>query len=135
MKVVYFMEVLANHKSDRLIKIGHASDVLKRQTILSLGAPFEFRTVAILPYNPELERDLHYTLQQWWVRGEYFEPSEKIWTLIHALQVGKLLPEAYRQMAKVKDVWVQQRVRELMGQLPPAEAGGLQLGQKARRVR
>jgi hypothetical protein len=76
--VVYFVQA----GDDGPVKIGYASDFLKRLSALQTGCPDQLRVLGMFPGGPSEEKELHTRLNMHRMRGEWFAPSDTVLSAI-----------------------------------------------------
>lgn len=80
---VYFIQ-----DQDGFIKIGFAIDVKSRLKTLQTGSRQELRLVASIPGDERSEHELHRRFHRGHVRGEWFNPSEDLVSLIEGVRAA-----------------------------------------------
>jgi hypothetical protein len=73
-------------QADDAVKIGWASDPVRRLSELNVGSPNKHRLIGFVAATKSQERELHLLLSRWRIRGEWFR-------LVDAVEhFAKLLP-------------------------------------------
>lgn len=82
------------------IKIGYALDVERRLKDLQTGNPRELVLLAVMPESNEYEETiLHTTFQFCALRGEWYEPHERLTRLIASIIEGTLTTPMLRALS------------------------------------
>jgi len=82
---VYFIQ----QGSDGPIKIGLAENVWRRRCKLQTGCGEILFLLTETPGSRQLERSLHRRFRHQRIRGEWFQPSDELMTLIAAYQAER----------------------------------------------
>jgi hypothetical protein len=75
MCMIYFIQIV---NKDKFIKIGYSSNVYARLMDLQVGNPYELVLLATMAGEYEVEDAIHEKFAKYRVRGEWFEPHNKI---------------------------------------------------------
>ena len=70
------------------IKIGLSSNPVQRVHDLQVGNPEELTLLAVMVGEESEEARLHARFSKHHIRGEWFKPSDSIWSLIDRLNAG-----------------------------------------------
>jgi hypothetical protein len=83
---VYFIQ----GESGGPIKIGYSDDVVKRLKGLQTGYPDNLKILFAYPGNQDDEKSIHEMLNSDRLRGEWFKPTETLFSVIDVLQLQPL---------------------------------------------
>ena len=72
--MIYFIQ----NTETKHIKIGYSDNVRNRLSDLQISSPHELTILTICEGGIELEKELHNKFNDYYVRGEWFNPSEEL---------------------------------------------------------
>ena len=64
--------------TQRMVKIGHTNNMVKRLHQLQVGCPYELKVIKTMDGDYELEQELHKRFDHYRVQGEWFVYSQEI---------------------------------------------------------
>ena len=70
------------------VKIGKAKNPRSRLRELSTGSPYVLKLLAAVDWHDSNERLLHQYLRFYRLRGEWFEPSDEVLTVVERMESG-----------------------------------------------
>ena len=83
------------------IKIGFTtSPPHLRMSYLQTGCPLKLRLLGSLPGTDAAERKLHRRFEKWWIRGEWFEPTDELMRLVKSASKRKVNESAPQKLKK-----------------------------------
>jgi hypothetical protein len=85
------------------IKIGTAANIRRRVAVLQTAHPATLELLAAIPGDTSREQSLHERFERERVRGEWFEPSERLLSFIDGLALATTLYEGISELAKRED--------------------------------
>lgn len=77
--MIYFIQ----NTETKHIKIGYSDNVRRRLSDLQVTSPHELSILTICEGDIELEKELHNKFNDYYVRGEWFNPSEELISYIN----------------------------------------------------
>lgn len=77
--MIYFIQ----NSETKHIKIGYSNDVRKRLSEIQISSPHELKILSICEGDIELEKELHDKFNDYYIRGEWFNPSEELISYIN----------------------------------------------------
>lgn len=99
----------------RLVKIGYASNVLRRLAQTQTACPCELHIAAVIPGDRACEKALHKRFASRRVRGEWFDCCDEITALTKAFPASSPMTRAFKKWPKSRLVYNHSELIEALG--------------------